>query len=240
MYLITPNIWPLNKKYKDFSTPFYGLNDHVPILLTIILGLQHALTLVGSVVSPPLAIAGGAFYLNSEQTQYLVSAAFITTGIATALQVTRVHITKTPFFIGTGLLSVVGPTFDILNIAFNYTNMRYANGTCPIDETGAKIPCPEAWGAMLGTMLCTVWVQILMSLVPPKILNRIFPKIVTGSLLVLVGVYLIGNGMENWGGSSNCNGGTGFYALCPNTAAPKPLPWYVLKNDKLQVLANGR
>ncbi|PCG92196.1 Xanthine/uracil/vitamin C permease [Penicillium occitanis (nom. inval.)] len=225
IYLITPNIWPLNKKYKDFSTPFYGLNDHVPILLTIILGLQHALTLVGSVVSPPLAIAGGAFYLNSEQTQYLVSAAFITTGIATALQVTRVHITKTPFFIGTGLLSVVGPTFDILNIAFNYTNMRYANGTCPIDETGAKLPCPEAWGAMLGTMLCTVWVQILMSLVPPRILNRIFPKIVTGSLLVLVGVYLIGNGMENWGGSSNCNGGTGFYALCPNTAAPKPLPW---------------
>ncbi|KAF5014816.1 hypothetical protein F66182_14068 [Fusarium sp. NRRL 66182] len=79
MYLITPNIWPLNKKYKDFSAPFYGLNDHVPILLTIILGLQHALTLVGSVVSPPLAIAGGAFYLNSAQTQYLVSAAFITT-----------------------------------------------------------------------------------------------------------------------------------------------------------------
>ncbi|EED13589.1 purine permease, putative [Talaromyces stipitatus ATCC 10500] len=225
MYLITPNIWPLNRKYKDFETPFYGLNDHVPIFLTIILGLQHALTLVGSVVSPPLAIAGGAFYLDSEQTQYLVSTAFITTGIATALQVTRLHVMKTPFFIGTGLLSVVGPTFDILNIAFNYTNMRYADGTCPVDETGAKLPCPEAWGAMLGTMLCTVWVQILMSLVPPKILNRIFPKIVTGSLLVLVGVYLIGNGMENWGGSSNCNGGTGFYALCPNTAAPNPLPW---------------
>ncbi|KAH8690465.1 putative purine permease [Talaromyces proteolyticus] len=225
MYLITPNIWPLNKKYKDFETPFYGLNDQVPILLTIILGLQHALTLVGSVVSPPLAVADGAFYLNPAQTQYLVSAAFITTGIATALQVTRLHITKTSFYIGTGLLSVVGPTFDILNIAFNYTNMRYANGTCPVDSTGAKLPCPEAWGAMLGTMLCTVWIQILMSLVPPKLLNRIFPKIVTGSLLVLVGVYLIGNGMENWGGSSNCNGGTGYYALCPNTTAPKPLPW---------------
>lgn len=240
MYLITPNIWPLNAKYKDFSTPFYGLNDHVPILLTIILGLQHALTLVGSVVSPPLAIAGGAFYLNSEQTQYLVSAAFITTGIATALQVTRVHITKTPFYIGTGLLSVVGPTFDILNIAFVYTDMRYANGTCPVDETGAKLPCPEAWGAMLGTMLCTVWVQILMSLVPPKILNRIFPKIVTGSLLVLVGVYLIGNGMQNWGGSSNCNGGTGFYALCPNTASPKPLPWYTHpQRGRFQVLTNS-
>ncbi|KAG9900521.1 putative purine permease, partial [Aureobasidium melanogenum] len=47
----------------------------------------------------------------------------------------------------------------------------------------------------------------------------------TGSLLLLVGVYLVSNGMQNWGGSSNCNGGKGFYALCPDTAAPRPLPW---------------
>lgn len=225
LYLITPNIWPLNSKYKDYEAPFYGLNDEIPILLTILLGLQHALTMIGSIVSPPLAIAGGAFYFDQEITQYLVSAAFITTGIATALQVTRVHIAKTPFFIGTGLLSVVGPTFDILPIAFNYTSMRYKNGTCPTAADGTQLPCPDAWGAILGTMLCTVWIQIAMSMVPPKKLNKIFPKIVTGSLLLLVGVYLISNGMQNWGGSSNCNGGTGFYTLCPNTSAPKPLPW---------------
>ncbi|OQD81168.1 hypothetical protein PENANT_c029G09131 [Penicillium antarcticum] len=225
VYLVTPNIWPLNKKYKDYEAPFYGLNDEVPILLTIILGLQHALTMIGSVVSPPLALASGAFYLSVEQSQYLVSAAFITTGIATAMQVTRVHLTKTPFYIGTGLLSVVGPTFDILAIAFSYAEMRYANGTCPTSPDGSRLPCPDAWGAMLGTILCTVWIQVLLSFVPPKTLNRIFPKIVTGTLLLLVGVYLISSGMENWGGSSNCNGGKGFYALCPDTAAPNPLPW---------------
>ena len=60
---------------------------------------------------------------------------------------------------------------------------------------------------------------------PPRFLNKLFPKIVTGTLLLLVGVYLIGAGMENWAGSVNCNGGDGFYALCPNVAAPKPLPW---------------
>ncbi|KAG4411262.1 hypothetical protein IFR04_015609 [Cadophora malorum] len=225
MYLITPNIWPLNRKYKDYVAPFYGLNDEIPILLTLLLGLQHALTMIGSIVSPPLAIAGGAFNFDPSITQYLVSAAFITTGIATALQVTRVHIAKTPFFIGTGLLSVVGPTFDILPIAFNYTSMRYANGTCPTASDGTQLPCPDAWGAILGSMLCTVWIQILMSMVPPKKLNKIFPKIVTGSLLLLVGVYLINSGMQNWGGSSNCNGGEGFYELCPNVGAPKPLPW---------------
>lgn len=181
--------------------------------------------MVGSIVSPPLAIAGGAFYLDSSTTQYMVSAAFITAGIATALQVTRVHLAKTPFFIGTGLLSVVGQTFDILPIAFNYASMRYKDGTCPTASDGAPLPCPDAWGAILGSMLCTVWVQILISFVPPKTLNRIFPKVVTGSLLLLVGVYLVGNGMQNWGGSSNCHGGVGFYAFCPDTAAPKPLSW---------------
>ncbi|KAH8666970.1 Xanthine/uracil/vitamin C permease [Xylariales sp. PMI_506] len=180
--------------------------------------------MLGSVVSPPLAVAG-VFYLDTAQTEYLVSAAFITTGIATALQVTRLHIAKTPLYIGTGLLSVVGPTFDIIAIASSYASQRYKNGTCPIDADGNYLPCPDAWGAMLGSMLCTVWVQILMSMVPPKILNKLFPKQITGVLLTLVGIYLVGNGMNNWGGGSSCNGGTGTYALCPSIDAPIPLSW---------------
>lgn len=224
-YLITPNIPPFNRRYKDKAMPFYGLHDEVPILLTIILGLQHALIMIGSVVSPPLAIASGAFNLTAAQTSYLVSAAFITTGLATAIQVTRVHIKGTPFYIGTGLLSVVGPTFDVIVVAMSYANLRYKNGTCPTAADGTKLPCPEAWGAMLGTILCTVLIQMGMSLVPPRMLNRIFPKVVLGSLLLLVGVYLVGNGMQNWAGSYNCNGGAGYFKLCPNVAAPRPLPW---------------
>ncbi|KAF7560182.1 hypothetical protein G7046_g3984 [Stylonectria norvegica] len=224
-YLVTPNIPPFNKKYRGKATPFYGLNQEVPILLTIILGLQHALIMIGSIVSPPLAVASGAFNLAPAEVSYLVSAAFITTGIATAIQVTRLHIKGSPFYVGTGLLSVVGPTFDIIPIAFSYSSMRYSNGSCPLAEDGTKLPCPDAWGAFLGSMLCTVFIQILMSLVPPRLLNKIFPKIITGSLLLLIGVFLIGNGMQNWAGSFNCNGGEGYYALCPSIAAPKPLPW---------------
>lgn len=149
LYLITPNIWPLNRKYKNYQRPFYGLNNEVPLLLTLILGLQHALCMVGSIVSPPLAIAGGAFNFDTKTTEYLVSASFITTGIATALQVTRIHIAKTPFFIGTGLLSVVGPTFDILAVAINYASLKYGDETCPTSEDGIQLPCPAAWGAVL-------------------------------------------------------------------------------------------
>ncbi|KAF1965394.1 hypothetical protein BU23DRAFT_585058 [Bimuria novae-zelandiae CBS 107.79] len=140
----------------------------VPVLLTLLLGLQHALIMVGSIVSPPLAIASGAFNFDPGMTQYLVFTAFITTGIATALQVTRLQIMRTPFFIGTGLLSVVGPTFDILPVVFNYSALRYKSGTCPVANDGTQQPCPEA---------------------------------------------------------SSCHGGEGFYALCPDTTAPRPLPW---------------
>lgn len=224
-YLVTPNIPPFNRRHKGKILPFYGLNDEVPIFLTVILGLQHALTLIGSIVSPALAVASGAFNLPADQVSYLVAVAFITTGIATALQVTRVHIRGTPFFIGTGLLSVVSNTFDIIAISFAYTSMRYKNGTCPVAADGTQLPCPDAYGALLGSMLATVWIQILVSMVPPRILNKVFPKVVTGSLLLLVGVFLINSGMQNWAGSMNCNGGTGYYALCPNIYSPNPLPW---------------
>lgn len=201
------------------------MNDEVPVLLVLVLGLQHALTMISGIVSPILAVAGGAFYFDPQITEYLISAGFITTGLATALQVTRVHISKTSFFIGTGLLSVVGPTFDIIPIAIKYTAGRYARGTCPSSADGTKLPCPEAYGALLGTMLCTVWIQILMAFIPPKTLNRIFPMLVTGCLLLLCGVYLVDTGMESWGGGSSCLDGKGIYALCPNTKAPRPLVW---------------
>lgn len=120
---------------------------------------------------------------------------------------------------------MVGPTFDIIAIAAKYTAPLYAKGLCPTSTSGTKLPCPEAYGKLLASLLCTVWVQFLVSFVPPKTLNRIFPKVVTGSLLLLCGIYLVGTGAESWGGGSSCNGGTGLYALCPNTKAPKPLPW---------------
>jgi xanthine/uracil permease len=115
-YLITPNIWPLNKKYKDHVPPFFFPDDRIPLLLIVILGVQHALTKISGVITPILAISRGAFFLDAERTAYLVSAGFITTGVASFLQITRSRILGTPYYFGTGLLSVLGPTFDIIPI----------------------------------------------------------------------------------------------------------------------------
>lgn len=225
LYLFTPNIWPLNRRYKDHVPPFFYPNDKIPLLLILLLGLQHALTMISGIVSPILAVSNGAFHFDAQTTEYLISVGFITSGIATLLQITRTKITRTPYYLGTGLLSVVGPTFDIIPITAKYTAPLYASGLCPTSSKGTKLPCPEAYGKLLASLLCTVWVQFLISFVPAKTLNRIFPKVVTGCLLLLCGIYLVGTGAESWGGGSSCNGGTGLYALCPSTKASKPLPW---------------
>lgn len=204
-YLFTP--WPFNKKYKDFKQPFYGMNDKTPILLSLLLGLQHCLTLICSLVAVP-TIVGDAFYFDSSQTQHLLSCTLIISGIATFAQITRCHIYKTPYYVGTGLLAVVGPTFDIAGIAYAYSSLQYSNGSCPIADDGTYLPCPDAFGAILGSVLCTVWIQVLVAFIPPRYLERIFPTMVTGTLLLLLSVYLAGSGMENWGGGSSCYGST--------------------------------
>jgi NCS2 family nucleobase:cation symporter-2 len=67
-----------------------------------------------------------------------------------------------------------------------------------------------------------------MSFCPPRLLKKIFPPIVTGPTVTLIGINLITSGFQNWaGGSGTCSTrpDDGFFALCPNIAAPRPLPW---------------
>lgn len=55
-----------------------------------------------------------------------------------------------------------------------------------------------------------------------------FPPIVTGPTVMLIGVNLISSGFQNWaGGSGPCAAmpASGFFSMCPDTAAPHPLPW---------------
>ena len=60
-------------------------------------------------------------------------------------------------------------------------------------------------------------------------LKRIFPPLVTGTVIMMIGVSLIGeSGAANWGGgSNNCKNRPvdGLFALCPTINAPRPLPW---------------
>lgn len=98
------------------KAPFFGLQDSMPVLLAMLLGFQHALAMLAGVITPPIIIGGAANFAPGT-TQYLVSTSLIVCGILSAVQITRFHIYKTPYYIGTGLISVVGTSFAIIPIA---------------------------------------------------------------------------------------------------------------------------
>jgi NCS2 family nucleobase:cation symporter-2 len=76
-------------------------------------------------------------------------------------------------------------------------------------------------------MVCSFF-EMGMSFLPPKTIRRLFPPIVSGSTILLIGCSVISTALKDWaGGSGGCSSmpATGLYSLCPSTDAPHPLPW---------------
>ncbi|KAA8571999.1 hypothetical protein EYC84_001935 [Monilinia fructicola] len=187
-FLFRPNL-PFMKRSKR-RAPFFGLKDRMPFILGLLLGFQHSLAMLAGIITPPILIAGSA-YFDTETTQYLVSTSLIVSGILSAVQITRFKIMKTPYYIGTGLISVVGTSFAIIPLASKGFSQMYANGMCKTADDGTPLPCPEAYGALLGTASLCALLEIGLSFMTPKLLKKLFPPIVTGPTVMLIGVSLI-------------------------------------------------
>ena len=226
-FLFTPNI-PFMRKPKQMA-PFFGLNDKMPIVLALVLGFQHALAMLAGVITPPIIISGqGGANLGPDVAQYLVSTSLIVCGILSAIQITRFHIYGTRFFLGTGLISVVGTSFSVIPVAIGAFAQMYATGYCPSDADGNHLPCPRGYGAILGTASLCALLEIGLSFAPMKVLKRVFPPLVTGPTVMLIGVSLIESAFQNWaGGSGTCSSRptAGPFQLCPSNSAPRALPW---------------
>ncbi|VVT46282.1 uncharacterized protein SAPINGB_P001136 [Magnusiomyces paraingens] len=223
--LFTPDIPFLQKK--DVYQPFFPLHGEMPLLLGAILGLQHSLAMLAGVITPPLIISNVANF-DTEITQYLVSTSLIVSGLLSFVQMIRIKVPYTKYYIGTGLISVVGTSFATITIITGAIPQMYKNGTCPTAADGTKLPCPDGYGGILGSAAICSLLEIAMSFVPAKILQSMFPKLVTGPVVLLIGASLIEDGFKNWGGGSNCygNAGTdGYYSVCPNLGAPKAAVW---------------
>ncbi|KAG0747877.1 hypothetical protein G6F16_001640 [Rhizopus arrhizus] len=226
-----PSILQKEKK----NAPFWGLNSRLPLGLAIIMGFQHSLAMVSGVVTPILIMVGSgptALNLKTEDQQYLLSAALIVSALLSLIQITRFKIWRTGYYVGTGLLSVVGPNFASIPAASAVIKNMYSTGYCPTqilsDGTTEYLPCPRAWGAILGTSMVCSFFEIGMSFLPPKTIRRLFPPIVSGSTILLIGCSVISNALKDWaGGSGSCASmpDTGLYSKCPNINAPHALPW---------------
>ncbi|KAJ7651930.1 Xanthine/uracil permease [Mycena rosella] len=229
-WLCTPRL-PFGNHKRSRQPPFYALDADLPLVLAITSGLQHALAMLAGLITPPIIFAS-ALGLDSATSAYMISASLIGCGILSLVQMSRIKLFR-GYYLGTGLISVVGTSFATLSTANAIFNSMYNNGTCPsttaADGTVTRGACPDAYGKVLGTSLICSLLEISMSFVPSRVLQRIFPPMVTGTVILMIGLSLIGSsGIPNWGGGSNgCQTlpMSGDFALCPTIFAPRPLPW---------------
>ena len=168
------------------------------------MGLQHALAMVaGIATSGGMLIAGDACFAwqkdseMCESREYMVSAAWITSGILTIIQVFRAKILGTGFYLGTGLISVMGTSFTFLPIAremvIRAITDAQAEGKCDCtpgtaDDGSATCGYPfdckgygmEGYGRFLGTAMVAAFLEVVIALMPSKMRQKMFPPVVTG------------------------------------------------------------
>lgn len=155
------------------SQPLYGLEDRPSTWETFLLGFQHMLAMFVGVITPPLIIAG-VLGLNVAETGFFVSMALVASGITTYIQCRKVG----P--VGSGLLGVQGTSFTFVPMAIGAAK----TGGMPL---------------VLGMSLIAAPVEIVLSYFI-KQTKRFFPPIVTGTVVMLIGLSLVQVGITDFGG----------------------------------------
>lgn len=154
---------------------FYGLEAKLPLGQTLLLGLQHMLAMFVGIITPPLIIAGVAG-LNTAETGFFVSMALMVSGLTTYIQVTKIG----P--VGSGLLAVHGTSFTFVPMAIAAANQ----GGIPL---------------VLGMGLATSPVEMILSRFI-KQTRSLFPPVVTGTVVMLIGLGLMEVGITDFGGGA--------------------------------------
>ena len=144
-WLCTPRMpWSKDKRLPAF----YGIHDKIPFPVAMVMGFQHALAMMGGIITPPILVSG-AFYarFTTEETQYLLSVGLICSGILSFTQILQFKLWG-GYVIGTGFISVVGTSFVFLPIAqasIVYQMTQDSSRSCASDAD-----CTMAWAGQTG------------------------------------------------------------------------------------------
>ncbi|KRM12395.1 nucleobase:cation symporter-2 family protein [Paucilactobacillus suebicus] len=139
----------------------------------IILGIQHLLAMYSGDILVPLLI-GGALHFNSAQMTYLVSADIFMCGIATLLQLRTTPLT------GIGLPVVLGCAVQAVS---------------PLESIGGTLGITYMYGAIICAGIFVFLIAGLFARI-----KNLFPPVVTGSLITVIGFTLVPVGFQNLGG----------------------------------------
>ncbi|WEV45342.1 nucleobase:cation symporter-2 family protein [Streptococcaceae bacterium ESL0687] len=141
-----------------------------------VLGLQHLLAMYSGSILVPILIASALNYTPAQLT-YLISTDIFMCGLATFLQL---QLNK---YFGVGLPVVLGVAFQ---------------SVAPLSIIGAK----HGPGAMFGSIIASGIFVVLIAGFFSKI-RKLFPPIVTGSVITTIGLTLIPVAVGNMGSNSD-------------------------------------
>ena len=156
----------------------FGLNDRPDPAKTFLAAAAHLFAIVASILTAPLLIAR-AVGLDSEATQYVISASLVVSGIATFIQTFRIGI------VGSGLLAVQGTSFAFIG------TMAYAASQLP-PTTSQE----ELLGVLLGTAAVGGGMIIFLSFFLDTV-RRVITPTVTGVTICLLGLSLLWSALGN-------------------------------------------
>ena len=171
-----------NTLAKSGAEIIYKLNDKPPFWEALFAALQHLLAIIVPVMTPALIICS-ALNLDAETTAYLVSMSLLVSGVATFIQVRKTG----P--VGTGLLSIQGTSFSFISPLIAAGNL----GGLPL---------------IFGLCLAGSPVELILSRFI-KSLKLIITPVVSGTVILLIGLTLIkASAMEFGGGQAAIQDGT--------------------------------
>lgn len=157
------------------NTNKYDVDGIPPLQEAVPLGLQHIFAMFLGNIAVPIIIAGVVGITGSDLT-LLVQSAMIMAGIATIIQCYPI------WKVGAGLPVVMGTSFGFLP-----TNIAIASSYGISGLLGASL-IGGLFGGALGFFL--------------KKLRRFFPKIVTGTVVLTIGLSLLPTGIVSMAGGS--------------------------------------
>lgn len=142
----------------------YGIDDEPPLSKAIPLGIQHLLAMFLSTVALPLVIAG-AIGLEPAETRFIVQMALLVAGVATIVQVYP-----------------IGPVGARLPIVMGTSAIFVA----PLIDIGTTFGLAAVFGAVIVAAPLEVVIGSFYD-----DLRHLFPPLVTGIVVMLVGLTLI-------------------------------------------------
>ncbi|NUF11122.1 uracil-xanthine permease family protein [Acinetobacter oleivorans] len=171
-----------NQHSQDHLDLVYGLNDRPKPLIAFLAAFQHLLAIIVPIVTPGLLICL-ALGVSRTETNMILSMSLVISGIATFLQCKKVG----PF--GAGLLIVQGTSFNFIGPIIGIGSVMVAAGT----------PVNQVMAAIFGVVIAGSFIEMGVSQILPWV-KRLITPLVTGIVVLLIGLTLIKEGLISMGG----------------------------------------